>query len=174
MHADSKRRKRLIVLPGLQRRLILSAAVWPLIMLSAAAGLVAMGCLVVALQAEEAQTVLPGLALLEWAFAGLFLVAASVILGQALVFSHRIAGPIYRFQLSLDRVTAGELGFRIQLRKKDFLQETAEHFNSMLDALEKRTADGTRPAREPLATCRDHQPALAGTTLPVTGSIRDS
>jgi hypothetical protein len=53
------------------------------------------------------------------------LIATAVILIlvisiYSLFFSHRMAGPIYRIRVSLDRLLTGDYDFKIQVRKKDF------------------------------------------------------
>lgn len=51
---------------------------------------------------------------------------------------HRIAGPIYRLNKSLQEVAKGNYGLRIQFRKKDFFQDIAETFNIMNESIQKR------------------------------------
>ncbi len=48
----------------------------------------------------------------------------------SLFFSHRMAGPIYRIRVSLDRMLTGDLDFKISCRKHDF-------FLNIVDRLEK-------------------------------------
>jgi len=48
----------------------------------------------------------------------------------SLFFSHRMAGPIYRLRISLDRMLTGDLDFKIACRKKDF-------FLNIVDRLER-------------------------------------
>lgn len=50
----------------------------------------------------------------------------------------RIAGPIYRLDVSLKDVTKGNYSLRIQFRKKDFFQHIAETFNEMNGSLENK------------------------------------
>ena len=49
---------------------------------------------------------------------------------------HRIAGPIYKLDMSLHEITKGNYGVRIQFRKKDFFQDVAASFNEMAEAME--------------------------------------
>ncbi|MCG8569213.1 MAG: hypothetical protein MJB14_03660 [Spirochaetes bacterium] len=46
-------------------------------------------------------------------------------------FSHRIAGPIYRIRISLDRMLAGDFDFKIQVRKKDFFIPIVEKLEQL-------------------------------------------
>ena len=50
--------------------------------------------------------------------------------------SHRIAGPVYRFERSAKVIAEGDLSLRIRLRKGDELQELADAFNQMTESLE--------------------------------------
>ena len=58
-----------------------------------------------------------------------------VILGAALLiclatfFTHRFAGPLYRFEMSLDRMIKNDIGFQINLRKNDEGKQLAEKIN---------------------------------------------
>src|SRR5262245_434658 len=70
-----------------------------------------------------------GGALATYCFA--FLAAAVVFLGllfiyDAVTFSHRIVGPIYRFRKTVEAIAAGEELELVRLRKGDFLQELGD------------------------------------------------
>ncbi|MCP4682146.1 MAG: hypothetical protein GY864_07420 [Desulfobacterales bacterium] len=56
---------------------------------------------------------------------GLFLVAVSVF------YTHRFAGPLYRFEASIDRMIDKDIGFEIGLRKNDECQSLAEKINKL-------------------------------------------
>ena len=146
MPPEAERRSQLVILPAMQRRLVLHAVRWPLLVILAAAILVGIGCEIVAVQAAEAEVALPGLLWLAVAAGGFLVVAVAVILSQALVLSHRIAGPVYRLLDAMERVSQGEKGFRVTLREKDFLPEAADKFNEMLAALERRSSIATATA----------------------------
>jgi sensor histidine kinase YesM len=55
-----------------------------------------------------------------------------VITAFSIVFSHRIAGPIYRLENTLDRLIRGEDVETIRLRKGDALKELIEKINSLI------------------------------------------
>ena len=74
------------------------------------------------------------------------IVAIATILGQALVLSHRIAGPVYRLIDAMERVCQGGTDFRVKLREKDFLPEAADKFNEMLGVIERRSSIATTKA----------------------------
>ncbi|MCK9223462.1 MAG: methyl-accepting chemotaxis protein [Candidatus Muirbacterium halophilum] len=54
----------------------------------------------------------------------------------ALMLSHKIAGPVYRFEVSAKQIANGDLGLRIKLRKGDELTDLADLFNKMTHNLE--------------------------------------
>ena len=55
--------------------------------------------------------------------------------------SHRYAGPIYRFEKTLDDIRSGNLGVKIHLRDKDEMKELAMAFNNMSKELNARMND---------------------------------
>ncbi len=50
--------------------------------------------------------------------------------------SHKIAGPLFRFHATLDKVQAGDLTIRIKLRKFDEAQDLCRDFNQALTYLD--------------------------------------
>jgi len=54
----------------------------------------------------------------------------------ALLFSHRLAGPIYRFEKSAQAVAGGDLTHRVSLRTGDELLDLQEEFNGMVASLQ--------------------------------------
>ncbi len=63
-----------------------------------------------------------------------------------LLFSHRVAGPLYKLKSAFERVKKGEGQLRIYFRKYDEFQEVALEFNKMLDQIQGREV--TRPTNE--------------------------
>lgn len=53
------------------------------------------------------------------------------------VISHKIAGPIYKFEKSCDKIASGDLTHRVYLRKGDYLVELQNSFNKMIDNLHR-------------------------------------
>ena len=47
----------------------------------------------------------------------------------ATLFTHRFAGPLYRFEVSLDTMIKGDVSFKIVLRKKDECKSLADKIN---------------------------------------------
>jgi len=58
-----------------------------------------------------------------------------------LVFSHRIAGPIYRINKAIEMMLRGECPKRITLRKGDHFQETAELLERLAQQIDRQQGD---------------------------------
>ncbi|MBI4801373.1 MAG: HAMP domain-containing protein [Elusimicrobia bacterium] len=58
-----------------------------------------------------------------------------IVLIVSAVVSHRMAGPIFKFEKSCATVASGDLTHRVYLRKGDQLTELQEHFNDMVGAV---------------------------------------
>jgi len=56
----------------------------------------------------------------------------------ALLFSHKIAGPLYRFRIVLGKMKSGNLSCNFNIRNYDQLQELSEEFNSMINEIRER------------------------------------
>lgn len=73
------------------------------------------------------------------------LITAIVVIGIGMagmavfiLLSHRIAGPLYRFEKILGQVEGGDLTTRINLRKTDQLVELKESLNVFINSLDRR------------------------------------
>jgi hypothetical protein len=69
--------------------------------------------------------------------------------------SHKVAGPIYRFQQVLKRVQAGDISDQIQLRRGDMLLEFGEDFNLALANLREIVAADRMAAVEAVRLVND-------------------
>ena len=78
---------------------------------------------------EEMRQALPRLTLYVYMFS--FVVTVAGILIVTLIYSHRIAGPVYRIIMEARRVADGELGGTVRLRRNDLLHPVADRFNAM-------------------------------------------
>lgn len=58
-----------------------------------------------------------------------------------LLVSHKIAGPMYRFEKDIERIAGGDLKSHINLRKGDQFQETVKNLNLMIDSLNSRVSE---------------------------------
>jgi len=57
-----------------------------------------------------------------------------------IILSHRIAGPLYRFEKDLGDIGYGDLTKRISLRKTDQLTDIKEALNTLVDTFDERMA----------------------------------
>jgi methyl-accepting chemotaxis protein len=65
-------------------------------------------------------------------------VAISLICGigiHSFVGFLRYVGPVYRFRMSFNQVTDGDLSFRVRLRKKDHFKDEQDAINAMIEML---------------------------------------
>lgn len=76
------------------------------------------------------------------------LFAAVFSLVLILLFSHRIAGPVYNLGRVLRSVAQGDLSTEIRFRKKDFLQEIADDGNLALDYLRQEIGEMQKLSEE--------------------------
>lgn len=60
--------------------------------------------------------------------------------------SHRMAGPLYRFEKSLDDVANGNLCHRIKLRKTDQFEKLQDALNDFIKSMDSRVGDIKRNA----------------------------
>ncbi len=58
-----------------------------------------------------------------------------IVLIVSAVVSHRMAGPIFKFEKSCATVASGDLTHRVCLRKGDQLTDLQDQFNNMTDAV---------------------------------------
>jgi len=63
-----------------------------------------------------------------------------IVLIVSAVISHRMAGPIFKFEKSCAVVAEGDLTHRVYLRKGDQLTDLQDHFNNMMEAVHETTA----------------------------------
>lgn len=66
------------------------------------------------------------------------LVVGVIVVLVTLLVSHKIAGPMYRFEKDIQRISSGDLRSRIRIRKGDQFQEMATSLNGMIDSLSQR------------------------------------
>src|SRR5208283_1933250 len=75
---------------------------------------------------------------------GTIAVALTIILAGVLLFAglgilatHRIAGPVYRIEVDIERVLAGEKGVHVHTRKRDAFPDLAERVNELIERIDK-------------------------------------
>ena len=81
----------------------------------------------------------------DFFFISFLLITSIVVIGMAMIgmavfilLSHRIAGPLYRFEKDLAEMAQGDLTKRIALRKTDQLTELKEALNILIDSFDQR------------------------------------
>ena len=79
---------------------------------------------------NTARAIMPTLIMTNLITSAVIVLAAIAV---TLFISHRLAGPMFRFEKDLRRVGDGDLRTRIQLRKKDQLAHIALEFNRMTE-----------------------------------------
>ncbi|MBN2037431.1 MAG: hypothetical protein JW768_11870 [Chitinispirillaceae bacterium] len=78
---------------------------------------------------------------LLWVFgAGLFIVIIQIVF-MTVFFSHKIAGPVYRFECVCHNLIEGKYTDQIKLRKGDELQNLSGLFNCAISATSQRLHD---------------------------------
>lgn len=65
-----------------------------------------------------------------------------IVLWDLLKFSHRVVGPLVRFQRTLESLTAGETVKDVKLRRGDLLFDLQNSFNQYLTSLRNLQASG--------------------------------
>ena len=53
------------------------------------------------------------------------------------ILSHRMAGPVYRFEQTCKAIAKGDFSQRVRLRKGDQFTELQDDFNKMMDRVEE-------------------------------------
>ena len=61
------------------------------------------------------------------------------------ILSHRMAGPVYRFEQTCKAIAQGDFSQRVHLRKGDQLTELQTEFNNMMDVIESRLKNKPLP-----------------------------
>ncbi len=72
--------------------------------------------------------------------------------------SHKIAGPLYRFNFVFKAIKEGTIPLPLQVRKKDYLCYEMESINQMLEGLRDRLADlqeSQAQLNQSILTCKD-------------------
>jgi methyl-accepting chemotaxis protein len=92
-----------------------------------------------------------------------YLIGVSIV---AILVSHKIAGPIYRFERSAKAVATGDLTHRTRIRQDDELHEYQTQFNGMIESLQRLVTKDVGLANRvskqlmELSTRRDIDPEL--------------
>ena len=68
----------------------------------------------------------------QWIF---IVISGLLVIVLSMFLTHRFAGPLYRFERTLESLIEGNLKCRIHLRKKDEAKEMADLFNVLIERL---------------------------------------
>jgi methyl-accepting chemotaxis protein len=68
-------------------------------------------------------------------------VVGIVVAIVTLLVSHKIAGPMFRFEKDIERIARGDLKSQIHLRKGDQFQEMVTSINAMIDSLNAKLSE---------------------------------
>jgi methyl-accepting chemotaxis protein len=105
---------------------------------------------------------LPTVLLANLALIGVTAVAGFIIM---LAYSHKIAGPLYRFEKSIDEMASGDLTSRFNLRANDQLEELAGRINSLSERLDGAVSGIKSEARELEAALEEARESLKSGSL---------
>lgn len=82
----------------------------------------------------------------------LFITSATVV--TVLFISHKIAGPMFRFEKELKKIGQGDLTINIVLRKNDQFKNMAESLNTMTEGLKTKVVDVQKELEQILESAR--------------------
>ncbi len=89
---------------------------------------------------------------------GIICIATIIV---TLFMSHRIAGPMFRFEKDLEKIKQGDLNVNVNLRKKDQFSDLALAMNDMTQGIHQKVSkvheriDEIFPMPTELATCKE-------------------
>jgi methyl-accepting chemotaxis protein len=92
------------------------------------------------------------------------LVALLLIVMHNIIFTHRVAGPLFRFRPFLKSVGEGNLANRIMFRKKDHLKKEAEIASEMVESLRVKITNVESQLERASSAWNDLRDALNGVT----------
>lgn len=95
--------------------------------------------------AKTSEFFLPTLLLSNLVILGVTGIVGIVVM---IFISHKIAGPLYRFEQTLADISNGNLTHRFNLRQNDQLIQLAESINKFTEAMDKRAGDMKYNAHE--------------------------
>jgi hypothetical protein len=81
-----------------------------------------------------------------------------VLAWDAVMFTHRVVGPLHRFRSTVRALADGEPVHPVRLRDGDFLTEMRDDFNRMLERLQRQGVPVLKPA-DPAVEPEKRQPA---------------
>jgi len=107
---------------------------------------------------ETSMAILPAVVYTNLINLGLISLASILV---TLFVSHKIAGPLYRFELELNRIADGDLTRDIHLRQHDQITDIAKSLNNMTGSLNGKVGEIRTTLAELAQTATDAQDATA-------------
>ena len=102
----------------------------------------------------------------DFFYISFLLITFIVVIGMGIIgmvvfvlLSHRIAGPLYRFEKTLEAIESGDLTTRISLRKKDEITELKSGLNAAIDSLDIRLGKIKNGLIDLRSILKSHSPA---------------
>lgn len=89
------------------------------------------------LSAQEKETLHEALKSVNKTLAPKLIILAVIIFIGGIFVSHRIAGPMYRFEKSAEAITKGDLSVNFYVRKSDEMRKAAVSLEEMVESLRK-------------------------------------
>jgi len=79
---------------------------------------------------------------LRYALLASFGISSAAVVLAVIYLTHKIAGPLYRFEKSMEAVGRGDLTHVVKTRKGDELKDLEEAFNEMIISLREKVING--------------------------------
>ena len=114
---------------------------------------------------ETSMAILPAVVYTNLITLALITLASIVV---TLFVSHKIAGPLYRFELELNRIAEGDLTRDIHLRQNDQITDIAKSLNAMTGSLNNKVGE-IRSVVMALAQAASDQPDNSTLARQLTG-----
>lgn len=94
------------------------------------------------------------------------IIAVVCVLGiHSVRIFHRLIGPLYRFRWAFDKISEGDLNFRVKIRKSDYLHREEEALNQMIQALAEKCESAQQAGLKAASSLNALEQATAATDV---------
>ena len=94
------------------------------------------------------------------------IIAVVCVLGiHSVRIFHRLIGPLYRFRWAFDKISEGDLNFRVKIRKSDYLHREEEALNQMIQALAEKCESAQQAGLKAASSLSALEQATAATDV---------
>jgi methyl-accepting chemotaxis protein len=151
---SDNRRRRLIIEGNFQARFILrfilvivgatllsTGAILGLFYFKYQAGGAELNSLIIVITPEGETTVAGLFQVILTPIIGANLLVLCIVIPYSLVYSHKVAGPIYRLEQSMEMLLNGDMDFVITLRKNDEFKYLADRMNAIIDYMRRNISE---------------------------------